>query len=251
MLRRIGSRARNPTTSATSPAATQIPATTGVNHAMPMRYVARKRPGSVTTSPAAVTIGVETLSRSRSKRTQAVVTTTTTSRTTIDDSMPPTTEMTTKSTIEIELATPNATETALASTASTSEMDSESASEATTFCPTSVSSRRDTRNVPVWIAVLNRLPRPPKMLPRMPIAAGTRTSRPGSDSSVPVMAPSVSPARRSPPDESRSATNPAPTPLGSERTTATKRRRRRGRRTICYSGARSSAFVSSPWAGSP
>src|SRR5829696_137362 len=127
MLRRIGKRARNPTTSATKPAATQINATAGVNHAMPTRYVARKSPGSVTTSPAAVTMGVETLSRSRSNRTQVVVTTITTIRTTTDDSMPPTTEMTTKSTIEIELATPNATETALASTASTSEMDSESA----------------------------------------------------------------------------------------------------------------------------
>ena len=251
ILRRIGRRARRLRTSATRLATAQRPARVGVNQLMPTRYVARNRLGKVTMSPAAVTSGDWTLSRSKSKRTEIAVTTTTTSRTTTDDNIPPTTEITTKSAIEIEFATPNATETALASTARTSEIDSDNASDAATFWPTSVSSRRDTRNVPAWIAVPRRLPSAPKTLPRMPMAAGTSTRRPGSASRVPVMAPSVRPARRSPPDERRSATNPAPTPLGSERTTATKRRRRRGRRTICYSGARSSAYVSSAWAGSP
>ena len=48
-------------------------------------------------------------------------------------------------------ATPNASATALATTARTTEIDSDNASDAATFWPTSVSSRRDTRNVPVWI----------------------------------------------------------------------------------------------------
>ena len=61
------------------------------------------------------------------------MTTTTTSNTTTDDRIPPTTEITTKSTIEIELATPKPTDTALASTASTSEIDNDSASDAATF----------------------------------------------------------------------------------------------------------------------
>ena len=63
----------------------------------------------------------------------------------------------------------------------------------------------DIRNVPVWIAVPRRLPSAPNTLPRMPMAAGTRTSRPGRASRVPVIAPRVSPASRSPPELSRSA----------------------------------------------
>ena len=46
-------------------------ATIGVTHARPTRYVARKSAGSVTMSPAAVTIGAATLSRSQLRRTRA------------------------------------------------------------------------------------------------------------------------------------------------------------------------------------
>ena len=63
----------------------------------------------------------------------------------------------------------------------------------------------DMRNVPVCTAVPRRLPRAPNTLPRMPMAAGTRTRRPGRLSRVPVIEPSVSPATRSPPELRRSA----------------------------------------------
>ncbi len=39
--------------------------------------------------------------------------------------------------------------------------------------------RRENRNVPVWICVPSRLPSAPNTLPRMPIAAGTRTTQAG------------------------------------------------------------------------
>ena len=42
-----------------------------------------------------------------------------------------------------------------------------------------MSSRRDTRNVPVWISVPSRLPSAPNTLPRIPIAAGTSTNSAG------------------------------------------------------------------------
>ena len=83
--------------------------------------------------------------------------------------------------------------------------------------------RGESRKVPVWICVPRRLPRAPKMLPRMPIAAGTSTRSPGSSFNVPVIDPSVMPAMRSPPEESRSATKPARTPAASARKNATKR----------------------------
>ena len=84
----------------------------------------------------------------------------TTTSTTTDDSIPPTTEITTKSTIEIELATPNATDDGLREHGE-HERDRQrrARATATTFWPTSVSSRRDSRNVPAWIAVPSRLPR--------------------------------------------------------------------------------------------
>ena len=98
--------------------------------------------------------------------------------------------------------------TALARMASAREIDSVRASEATMFCPTTVSVRRLIRNVPVWMAVPRRLPRAPKMFPRMPMAAGTSTSRPGRALRVLVMAPRVRPARRSPPEETSRAAMP-------------------------------------------
>jgi hypothetical protein len=51
--------------------------------------------------------------------------------------------------------------------------------EASTFWPSTASRRIDQRKVPEWIEVERRLPNEPKMLPRSPMAAGTRTSRPG------------------------------------------------------------------------
>ncbi len=185
--------------------------------------MARNNAGNVTMSPAAVTIGDVTLSRSQLRRTLSVATPTVIAITTIDDRNPPITEITTKSTIEIVFSSPKATHTALARNASTNEIDSDIDNEAARFCPTSVSMRRDMRNVPVCTAVPRRLPSAPNTLPRMPIAAGTSTSRPGRACRVPVMEPRVSPARRSPPELSRSATKPARTPAASECNSARKR----------------------------
>ena len=153
--------------------------------------------------------------------------------TTIDEMIAPITEITMKSTREIVGVVNSAPETALASTASTAEIESESRIAALTFWPKSVSTRRETRNVPAWIWVPRRLPSPPKMLPRIPMAAGISTNSPGSWVSVPVIEASVRPVTRSPPDEIRSAKKPARTPAKSERSSATKRATaRRGNRSI-------------------
>ena len=93
-------------------------------------------------------------------------------------------EITRKSASEMVSVTPKMPATALASTARAAETNRVRAIEATTFWPTTVSRRRDRLNVPVWIDVPRRLPSAPKMLPRMPMAAGTSTSRPGSASRV-------------------------------------------------------------------
>ncbi len=55
------------------------------------------------------------------------------------------TEMTTKSATEMVFCRLKPTEIALASTARTSEIDSDSNSDAARFCPTRVSVRRDSR----------------------------------------------------------------------------------------------------------
>ncbi len=93
-------------------------------------------------SPAAVTMGAVTLSRSQSRRTESDATATVISITTIDERNPPITEITTKSAIEIVFSRPNATEMTLASTASTSEIDSDIEIDAARFWPTTVSRRR-------------------------------------------------------------------------------------------------------------
>jgi hypothetical protein len=196
--------------------------------------VARNSDGRVTTSPAAVTTGAATLSMSQPRRAALAATPMVRARTTTDEMAPPTTEMTTKSAIEMVRVSPNPTATDLASTARASDTPSDRARAASMFCPNTVSARRDTRKVPVWMAVPSRLPMAPNTLPRMPMAAGTSTSRPGRRSRVWVMAPRVSPASRSPPDDTSSATSPWRMPAASApttaRTRAPTRRAGRGRR---------------------
>src|SRR5205823_13033657 len=179
-------------------------------------------------SPAAVTRGAATLSMSQPRRADNAATPNVIARTTTDEIAPPATEITAKSTTEMVPATPNATAIVLASTARANEIENVSAIDASTFCPTTVSARRERLNVPVWMAVPSRLPSAPKMLPRMPMAAGMSTSRPGRASSVWVMAPSVSPANRSPPEETRSAALPCRNPATSGPSVA------RARATICF-----------------
>src|SRR4051812_24940477 len=83
----------------------------------------------------------------------------------------------------------------------------------------------------MWMLVPSRLPSAPKMLPRMPMAAGTSTNKPGSLSSVWVILPSVSPATRSPNDDTSSASNPWRAASTSSRTTRGSRVKKR--RSAC------------------
>ncbi len=76
-------------------------------------------------SPAAVTMGDVTLSRSQLRRTLSVATPTVMPITTIDDRNPPITEITTKSAIEMVFSRPNATEIAFARNARTSDTESD------------------------------------------------------------------------------------------------------------------------------
>ncbi len=84
-------------------------------------------------SPAAVTIGAATLSRSQPLRTLSAATPTVIPSTTIEDSTPPTTEITTKSATEIVSSRPNPMLMAFARKASASEIEIESATDAARF----------------------------------------------------------------------------------------------------------------------
>src|SRR5215831_18376890 len=117
----------------------------GVTNRKPTRYVARKRLGSVAMSPAAVTMGAATLSRSRFRFAQKAATATVSTPTTIDEMIAPITEITMKSATEIVGVLTSAADTARASTASAAEIDSERTIDAAMFCPNSVSARRDKR----------------------------------------------------------------------------------------------------------
>jgi hypothetical protein len=147
-------------------------------------------------SPEAVTSGAETLSRSHSNRTDASASATVRTRSPIEARTPPAIDTTMKSAREIAPGTAATIEAILASTAMPSENVRVSTNVARTFCPTTVSVRAERRNVPVWMAVPSRLPREPNTCPRMPMAAGTAISRPGSRSSVSLITPRVSPAAR-------------------------------------------------------
>ena len=94
-------------------------------------------------SPDAVTIGPATLSRSQPRFALRCATPSVIASTKTDDRTAPITEITTKSAIEIVFCRLKPTAIALARTASTSEIDSDSASEATRFWPTRVSVRRE------------------------------------------------------------------------------------------------------------
>ena len=125
------------------------------------------------------TSGAVTLSRSHPKRTAPAVRPRDAASTTIDPSTPPTIDTVAIDSRSIESAMPRPTATALATTARAMEMPIVSNMEASTFWPRTASRRSDQRKVPAWIDVEMRLPNEPKMLPRRPMAAGTRTSRPG------------------------------------------------------------------------
>ena len=86
----------------------------------------------MTTSPAAVTIGAATLSRSQRRCAHATRPLTVIASTTSDESSAPTTDTTMKSAIEIDVW-PKATAIALARTARANDVDNESTKAAATF----------------------------------------------------------------------------------------------------------------------
>src|SRR5829696_2924960 len=104
--------------------------------------------------------------------------------------------MTASDRIDTVPLSPRATATALATTARTTDITRVRALAASTFWPRTVSGRVERRKVPAWMVVLMRLPKVPKMFPRRPMAAGTRTSRPGRRAKVAVIEPSMAPATR-------------------------------------------------------
>jgi hypothetical protein len=102
---------------AATQAATQSPATTAFTPSMRVMNVARNSVGSVTMSPIAVTIGVDTASRSYPRRNDSSDRPIVTSRITTEPSAPPTTEIVTRSHREI-VCSPKAAATSFASSAS-------------------------------------------------------------------------------------------------------------------------------------
>ena len=156
-------------------------------------------------SPAAVTIGAVTLSRSQLRRTPSWATTTVMPITTIDDRKPPITEITTKSATEIVFSRPNATQIALARIASTSDTDSDIDSDAARFWPTSVSRRRrHAERTGVHRGAEAAAEGAEHVAPHAD-GGGDEDEEAGKASRVPVIEPRVSPAIRSPPELSRSA----------------------------------------------
>ena len=95
--------------------------------------MARNRLGSVTMSPAAVTIGAATLSRSSERFAQYAATATVSTNTTIEEMIAPTTDTTMKSATEIDLPPTIISDINLASTARSAEIDSDETSEAAMF----------------------------------------------------------------------------------------------------------------------
>jgi len=168
---------------------------------------ARKSIGKVTISPAAVNRGALMLSMSQFLRKPSVATITFTTRRTSPASTPPRTEMKMNCCM-LMLSMPMAVEITLARKPIRKETTIVMIREASMFCRRMLPLRRESSNVPTCMAVPRRLPRAPKMLPRIPMAAGMRTISPGSISRVSVMKPRVIPARMSPRDEMRRAVNP-------------------------------------------
>ena len=145
MRRNTGRCVRHPATRHTTHSTVQRTASTGVTPCTCTKAVARNRLGSVTESAAAVTTGAATSSRSQSLRTLSVVVAIVIAITTMIGMIPPSTDTTTKSAIEIAWVTPNATAKPFATIASRNANDIDSATADARFWPTSVSMRHDHR----------------------------------------------------------------------------------------------------------
>jgi hypothetical protein len=92
------------------------------------------------------------------------------------------------------VCSPNSPDAPHARAAVATAVISESSSAASTFAAVKLPRRRLVVNWPVSMPVPSRAASAPKIAPRMPIADGTSTSRPGVSSSTPSMAPRMMPA---------------------------------------------------------
>ena len=194
---------RNSSSLLRSPHATDNAARTPRTHAIdgvrmsnPASSAATTSEGRVTTSPATVTIGATTLSRSQPNRTAPAVVARVIASTTKAAIRHPSAEITTKSERLIVGETLKASAMPFAVMASATPSARLNATEATAFCAITESRRLDSRNVPAWMAVPSRLPSAPKMLPFTAMAAGTSSSKPGNFSRVSVMEARIRPATR-------------------------------------------------------
>ena len=163
-------------------------------------------------SPAAVTIGAATLSRSRLRLAQNAATATVSTSTTTDERIAPITEMTMKSTIEIDRPCTNSVATSpwraprarpRSTATSTIAARHVLADQRVDAAATGGTCRRGS-------AVPSRLPSAAEDVAPHPDRGRDRMSRPGKQrSSVWVIEASVRPVTRSPPEEIRSAKKPA------------------------------------------
>ncbi len=174
----------------------------------PRRPVASQRAGRVRTSPRVETSGAFTLSRSHPKRTAPAARPRVAASTGSEATNPPPTDTRVRSARPMVSPSPSPTDTSAPMRTSTTDMPSVSAPAASTFWPRTVERRSRSCSSPAWMAVDTRLPNEPNTLPRSPMAAGTRRSRPGRRSKVPVSEPSTAPATKLVDEFSASATRP-------------------------------------------
>ena len=196
------------------------------------------------TSPAAVTIGAATLSRSQRRCAHCDATPIVIASTTSDDSSAPTTATTMKSTIEIDRHVERDRDGLGEHRERERRREREHQRGGDVLTDRRVEPARDAERAGVDEGAepaAERRTRCPAC--RSPPGSGRRA--PGSSRSVWLIDASVSPATRSPPDEIRSAPKPARTPDGSARTSAPKRAaRRRGKRSIGDSAVQTCRTIS-------
>src|SRR5699024_10962255 len=164
--------------------------------------------GSVTMSPMAVTTGAATLSRSHPRRTATRAVRTVTASTSTLDATPPSTEITRKS-MRLMCGIPSRVVISHASMANATETYTVSRHDPASDCPVAERSCQGFSNLPACANVPSRAPNAPKMLPRIPIAAGTSSNNPGNDSNAADIEPNAIPAIRSPVLDNSNAPKPS------------------------------------------
>src|SRR6266516_2753923 len=192
--------------------------------------VATNKNGIVTMSPDAVTIGVETASRSYPRRYATTDSPIVSAMANADPRTPPMTEIVTKSRNEIDRY-PKASAARRASAARYSDEENVVMIPTYTFWYSTPVRSRVTSNSPACVAVPRRAPMAPKIVPFMPTAAGIRMNSDGSRTRVWEIDPSATPATMPAPVLRRRAPRPCRRVRRSALRYATRRRaRRRGAR---------------------